>query len=288
MITTETLAWIDGSRDRTFDTADRGLAYGDGVFESMRFENGEVALFELHKQRLLEGCRILAIAGIESALQNAIEPALDYLRAQPDAGQAYRVKLIVTRGVGGQGFRPGPAIVAPTVIVRVTPLEDSAHNTLGVRLWLCRWRLALMPLLAGIKHLNRLEYVMAAQELNDDDASVQGLLTDTNGSVVEALHHNVFIVKRGELMTPKISMCGVKGVMRRHILQTMAPALGLAVSEKELRLDDLLAAEEIFLSNSVQGIWPVTEFRERKLQPGAITRQLQAILAKRWRGQDAS
>lgn len=287
MNTNESLAWINGSRDRSLDTADRGLAYGDGLFETMRFEKGEVALFELHKQRLLEGCRVLAIAGVESELQNALVPVLDYLRAQPNLSQAYRVKLIVTRGVGGQGFRTDPAIASPTVIVRVMPLEDSAYNTLGVGLWLCRWRLALMPLLAGIKHLNRLEYVMAAQELNGEDESMQGLLTDSNGSVVEALHHNVFVVKRGELLTPKIAMCGVKGVMRRYILDTLAPGLGLSVSEKELRLDDLLAAEEIFLSNSVHGIWPVTEFRERKLQPGAITRQLQAALAKQWRGQDA-
>lgn len=288
MITTETPSWINGSADRSLDAADRGLAYGDGVFESMRFEKGEIALFELHKQRLLEGCRVLAIAGVESALPNAMAPALEYLRAQPDTGQVYRLKLIVTRGVGGRGFRADPSIAAPTLVVQITALEANAYDRLGVHLWLCRWRLALMPLLAGIKHLNRLEYVMAAQELNSEEASVQGLLTDTNGSVVEALHHNIFIVKRGELMTPKISMCGVKGVMRRYISETLAPELGLSVIEKELRLDDLLMAEEIFLSNSVQGIWPVTEFRERELQPGAITRQLQAALAQRWRGQNAS
>lgn len=284
MITTETQVWINGSRECTFDTADRGLAYGDGLFETMRFANGEIALFKLHKQRLLEGCRVLAIAGVERLLADAIAPALQFLRSPSSAGRVYRVKVIVTRGTAGHGFRPDASVSAPTIIVRVTPLAETTENTQGVSLWLCHWRLALTPLIAGIKHLNRLEYVMAAQELADQDLSLQGLLTDTNGSVIEALHHNVFIVKRGELLTPKITMCGVKGVMRRHIIEVMAPALDLHVIEKELRLDDLLNADEIFLSNSVQGIWPVTEFRGKHLPLGPITSQLQTSVEQLWRG----
>lgn len=282
-ITAEPIIWINGQKSPSLDVADRGLAYGDGLFETMRFERGRVALLDLHMQRLMLGAHALAIEGVQPLVARVIGDALAELRAlQSDT--SYVIKLVVTRGVGGQGYRPAAEQPSPTVIVRVAPLAvDEAKLTNGVALKLCRWRLSLSPLLAGIKHLNRLEYVMAGRELAEEGESVQGLLTDANGSVVESLHHNVFIVKRGELITPQIAMSGVAGVMRTHILQSLAPALGIAASEGELRLDDLIGAEEILLCNSVQGVWPVVSFRSRELASGPITRGLQSQVELLWR-----
>lgn len=285
-ITAEPIVWVNGKKSRPLDLADRGLAYGDGLFETMRYQGGHIPLFDLHMQRLSKGAETLAIEGVRPLVAAAVEDVLIELRSHSEtaANAGYIIKLIVTRGVGGQGYRPAAQPSAPTVVIRVTPLiVDDVKATQGVALKLCKWRLSLSPLLAGIKHLNRLEYVMAGRELADEGEAVQGLLTDANGSVIESLHHNIFIVKQAELVTPRIAMSGVAGVMRGHILQTIAPAVGVKVSERELRLDDLLGADEMFLCNSVHGIWPVVRFRSRDLQPGPITRQLQAQIEQLWR-----
>lgn len=287
----KSIVWVGGQGDRSLDAADRGLAYGDGVFETMRFERGSFPLLDLHLQRLRAGCKALSITGIEEQLPVVLERIYAEMRepATRDSDAPYTVKLIVTRGLGGQGYMPPPSSSPPTVVVRLSPLQvDEVKNQDGVLLHLCRWRLALNPLLAGIKHLNRLEYVLAAQELVEEQCAAQGLLLDANGRVVESLHHNVFVVKRGELITPRIAMCGVKGVMRKFIIERVAPQTGLAVNEQELSIDDLIGAEELFLCNSVHGIWPVNEFRSSKWRPGPITRQLQAAIAEHWWTKNAS
>lgn len=286
----KSIVWANGRSDQTLDATDRGLAYGDGLFETMRFEHGAVALLEWHLQRLRAGCEALAIHGVEALLGPVLERLDMEMRALPRNEQEnpFTVKLIVTRGCGGQGYTPLASPSPPTVVMRITPLHsDDVNARQGVCLHLCRWRLALIPLLAGIKHLNRLEYVMAAQELVEQQITAQGLLTDANGCVTESLHHNVFVVKRGELLTPRIGMCGVRGIMRAFIIERLAPAIGLTVSEQELRIDDLIGAQEVFLCNSVHGIWPVREFRGTAWQPGPITRQLQEPLIELWQGQYA-
>lgn len=286
----KSILWVDGAISDCINAADRGLAYGDGLFETMRYENGDIPLLDLHLRRLSKGCQVLCLKEVEPHLAAAIEQLKVEMRTLADAGAAgaYVFKLIVTRGLGGKGYVPASVPTPPSIILRITPLlpENEKHQA-GVSLQLCRWRLSLSPLLAGIKHLNRLEYVMAAQELIAKDG-VQGLLTDANGSVVEGLHHNIFIVKQGELITPRISMCGVRGVARELIIERLAPAIGMAVSEQELSIDDLIGAQEMFLCNSVHGLWPVTEFRSRSWPPGEITLRLQELLAEIWRGGDAS
>lgn len=285
-ISEKSIVWVDGAISDRLSTADRGLAYGDGVFETMRYDSGSIALLDLHLRRLNKGCQVLGFKGVEPHLEAALERLRAEVRLLAEAAEAgaYVFKLIVTRGLGGRGYVPAPEPTPPTIILRITPLSPENENCqTGVSLQLCRWRLSLSPLLAGIKHLNRLEYVMAAQELSSQ-SGVQGLLTDANGSVVEGIHHNLFIVKQGELMTPRIGMCGVRGVARELIIERLAPALGVTVSEQELSIDDLIGAQEIFLCNSVHGLWPVIEFRSRFWQPGDITQRLQALLAEVWRG----
>lgn len=216
----KTIVWVDGAECDTINPADRGLAYGDGLFETMRGENGIVPLLDLHLRRLKKGCEVLALNGIETYLAVAFERIKTEMRELSESANcAYVIKLIVTRGHGGRGYIPPPVVTPPTIVLRISTMQpDAAKQDTGVKLQLCHWRLALSPLLAGIKHLNRLEHVMAAQELSGQE-DTQGLLTDANGRVIESLHHNIFIVKRDELITPRITMCGVKGVMRALIIE---------------------------------------------------------------------
>jgi len=253
---------VNGAAIDHVSALDRGLAYGDGLFESIRLIGVMAPLWSRHMQRLGEGCRRLRM------------PA-------PDAGQLWRevlqashempqsvVRITLTRGFGERGYAP-PAVVQPTRVVAAfapPPTRGDAHE--GVRMRVCNLRLAEQPLLAGIKHLNRLEQVLARAEW-DDPAIGEGVLCDSQGRVISATMANLFAVVDGQLLTPALDRCGVAGVARAEVLSACPQALVC-----DLSLDALLGATEVFLSSSVRGILPVQSLAERIYEPGAMSRQL--------------
>ncbi len=166
------------------------------------------------------------------------------------------MKLIVTRGSGTRGYAP-PVSPTPTRVLSIGAWPDYPHSHYvnGIRVRVCRLRLAASPALAGMKHLNRLEHVLAHLELRGTDAE-QGLLIDTTEHVVGGTSSNVFAIRKGRLLTPSIARAGVKGVMRRVVL-TAAGELGLEAVERDLTLDDVANADELFMTNALFGIWPV-------------------------------
>jgi 4-amino-4-deoxychorismate lyase len=262
----ETLWLVNGERSGV-DPADRGLAYGDGLFETMKAERGTVRRFDLHYERLREGCERLAIP---TPSQELI--ASEIAAHLPAQGRAI-VKLIVTRGAGTRGYRPLPN-PQPTRILAISPWADypARHYAEGVRVRTCELRLGENPRLAGIKHLCRLEQVLAQLELRDGEAE-QGLLLDASGRVVGGTSSNVFIVRNARLETPAITRCGIKGVMRRAVIATAAE-LALPVAEADLTLRDVENADEIFVTNALFGIWPVAQLGERRLSVGPLTQRL--------------
>jgi 4-amino-4-deoxychorismate lyase len=262
----ETLWLVNGQRTGV-DPADRGLAYGDGLFETMAAHDGRIRWLGLHFDRLEEGCRRLEIPPPEPRVL-ADEIASHCTRA----GRAV-VKLIVTRGPGTRGYAP-PASPAPTRILSIGawPKYPSSHYTSGICVRVCRLRLATNPVLAGMKHLNRLEHVLAHLELRGTDAD-QGLLLDTSEHVVGGTSSNVFAVHQGRLLTPAIERAGIKGVMRRVVLASAAE-LGVSVTECDLTLAEVANADELFMTNALFGIWPVASFDGRVLAPGPVTQRL--------------
>jgi 4-amino-4-deoxychorismate lyase len=262
----ETLWLVNGERTGV-DPADRGLAYGDGLFETMKAERGTVALLPWHYERLAEGCARLAF---QAPARATIEAELDaHLPRDRDAV----AKLIVTRGSGTRGYRP-PSDARATRILCVAPWTayPAAHYTSGIRMRTCALRLAENPLLAGIKHLNRLEQVLAQLEVDAAEAE-QGLLLDASDRVVSGTTTNVFAVDGERIVTPDLSRCGIKGVMRRAVIAA-AHELGKTVVETDVSMAALRAADEIFVTNALIGIWPVAELDERRLAAGPITRRL--------------
>ncbi len=227
---------------------DRGLAYGDGLFETMRAANGRIPLWERHMQRLLEGCRRLALPMPETA-----SLAGECQRLLPQQGQAV-VRLTLTRGHGPRGYA-APATVRPTRIVQVAPAPKLPRGWYhqGVRVHLCRMRLAAQPDLAGIKHLNRLEQVLARNEWQDESIA-EGLVCDADGHVISATAANLFAVLDGVLSTPSLVCCGVAGVTRAELL-----ARHDDIVVRSIALHELQQAEEIFLTSSIRGIVPVAE-----------------------------
>ncbi len=262
----ETLWLVNGQRTGV-DPADRGLAYGDGLFETMAARDGRIRWLDLHLDRLEEGCQRLQIPPPERRVV-ADEIASHCTRV----GRA-TVKLIVTRGPGTRGYAP-PAAPAPTRILSIGawPKYPSSHYANGIRVRVCRLRLATNPALAGMKHLNRLEHVLAHLELRDTDAD-QGLLLDTSEHVVGGTSSNVFAVHQGQLLTPAIERAGIKGVMRRVVLAAAAE-IGMPAVERDLSLADIANADELFMTNALFGIWPVASFEGRVLAPGRVAQRL--------------
>lgn len=221
---------------------DRGLAYGDGLFETVLVRDGVPLLWQQHLARLAEGCARLGFACPERA-------SLDALPSEAGRG-LHVLKLVVTRGSGGRGYLP-PAEPRPRLRWRVAPFTPhAAHWHAGVRVRLCRLRLGIQPQLAGLKHLNRLENVLARQEWDDADIA-EGVLCDSAGRLVEATCMNLFWQRDGRWETPRLDGCGVAGTLRAALLAEQP------IVEVEMDADELARVEALWLGNSVQGIWPV-------------------------------
>ena len=239
--------WINGRRRSLLDQRDRGLQYGDGLFETMKVQGGSIRLFDLHVERLYAGCRLLKIAAPKPHLLRSELTRIAALR------QEAVLKLIVTRGIGPRGYRP-PARARATRIVTLNPLPRvaPADAAKAVRLRVCATRLSANPSLAGLKTLNRLDSVLARSEWADTGIW-DGLMQDAFGDWVCGTMSNLFLRRGTALMTPLLDRCGVAGVMRRWILAS-APGLELRAVERRVRWQDLESAEEVFMSNAVAGI----------------------------------
>jgi 4-amino-4-deoxychorismate lyase len=240
---------VNGVEGAGISADDRGLQYGDGLFETMGAAKGKVLRFDLHMARLAEGCHRLGMPMPSSSL---IED--DCARVLEGLGAAV-VKLVVTRGPGPRGYPP-PANPSVTRIVNSTASQVSeSESARPISVRICETRLGRNPRLAGIKHLNRLEQVLAGAELREPTVD-EGLMRSTDDRLVSATAANLFMVRKGRLLTPQISDCGVSGVMREVVLRTAA-RLGIEVEIGDYTLADLERADEFFLTNAVRGIRPV-------------------------------
>lgn len=263
------LSWIDGQSAELLSVKDRGLAYGDGLFETIAVSGGQPSLLERHLARLVEGCARLHIP-LDRALLKA-----ELLAFSRQLGEGV-AKLMVTRGDGLRGYAP-PEPAQPRRILQGTakPLYPARNAELGVRLFPCSTRLAEQPLLAGLKHLNRLEQVLARSEWQDAEHA-EGLMLDTSGRVIEAVYSNLLVVSNGVLITADLSRCGVAGVMRAELL-AQAAAQGIECQVRDISYAELLSADEVMLCNSVYGVWPVCALQTHDWPVGPLTRKLQAI-----------
>lgn len=257
---------VNGQSAHLIPADDRGFQYGDGLFETALLIRRRVRFLDDHLQRLFDGCARLGIAAPdEQTLRNEIA------QVTADAERGV-LKIIVTRGSGGRGYRPSGT--ASTRVVVLHPLIPAPQKALRLR-W-CDIRLGRNARLAGIKHLNRLEQVLAQGEWRDGDAD-EGLMLDTEGEVVCATSANVFAVRDGALITPDLRFSGVQGVMRAQVLKAAAK-LRLAVSEEPLWPHDIETASEVFITNAVRGIRSVASLDSLQWsETGVATRLAKAL-----------
>lgn len=259
---------VNGEAQQQLPVSDRGLAYGDGVWETIAIKQGQPQLLEWHLQRLQHGLQVLGIVPVDWA---TLESEIYTLCNRQ---QRAVIKIIITRGSGGRGYNPY-GCHQPTRIVQryLWPSYPSHYPTDGIRLALCQTRLAAQPLLAGFKHLNRLEQVLARAEVGGEYQ--EGLVLDYADYVIEGTMSNLFVLQHnGQIVTPDLTYCGIAGIMQRFIQRSLVEN-GLECHIRKLTLHDLREAQSLFLTNSLIGIWPVREFLGKVYSIAPIIQTLQ-------------
>jgi 4-amino-4-deoxychorismate lyase len=257
---------VNGSFQEHINLSDRGLAYGDGAFETIRLASGKPVFMTEHLQRLRQTCEVLSIDCDFKKLNDDIEQLSERFS---DYGI---LKIIISRGEGGRGYRPENISEATRILTlhALPDLSDFNANE-GVRVFVCKQGLSKEKTLAGIKHLNRLEQVLAAKEW-PDDSYFEGLMCDTDGSVIEGTRSNLFFSENGVLYTPSLTQAGVNGVLRQYFLDHLSAEI---IVENEITIGRLLLADELFLCNSVIGVWPVKELisedKNKQFEPGEFS-----------------
>ena len=237
---------LSAPHDAGIHMDDRGLLYGDGLFETMLLRNGRARFLDDHMQRLFAGtARLKMNAPDAEVLRNELQ----LLVQGHDCGV---VKLIITRGCGGRGYRASSSHECTRLWQLFAPV---ATDNDGVTVQWCATRYARNPLLAGLKHLNRLEQVLAQSEWQDADIA-EGLVMDTEGELISGTMSNVFMIIDGIMVTPDLRYCGVSGVMRKNVLR-VARRMNLEIEERAVRPEELQSASEVFITNAVRGVRPV-------------------------------
>lgn len=248
------------------DLADRGFQYGDGLFETLLLQQGHIKYWPQHYSRLSSGCERLKIScppvqWFERNLQPYFQLNQDLI-----------LKIIVTRGSRGRGLQM-PESQTPNIYL----LHYKYNNTSifqPIRAYISEITLPKSNILAGIKHLNRLHYVLATEELKQRSLYDEALLCDDSASVVESIVSNLFIVKNNIVSTPDLSFCGVDGIMRQQVIKKLEQ-WDNSVKIESCSRQAILSADECFLTNSVQGIRALIQVEDKHFPLGPITQSLQ-------------
>src|SRR5882724_11923895 len=274
MTATADAVLVNGVPDAGVSALDRGVHFGDGLFETIACVKGRPRFLPLHLERLEFGCERLGFAA-----PNVDEIRAEVLELARDVDRAI-VKVLVTAGEAVvRGYARSGSETGTRITIRYPwPHETGAQLHDGVMARTLSLRLGENPRLAGLKHCNRLEQILARAELAADAGLAEGILFSSSGNLVSGTMSNVFLVRESCLLTPRIDQCGVAGVMRRVVLRE-ARRVGIPARECELRAQDVQTADELFLTNARIGIWPVRALDGRALAPGPVTRHLQSVLA---------
>jgi 4-amino-4-deoxychorismate lyase len=262
---------VNGRPDHSISVMDRGLTYGDGLFETIAVRDGRARFLEYHLQRLIASCDRLSISGQDD---DTLRAEVTELASECRSGT---IKIIVTRGAGERGYAP-PVNPNSTRIIGLIPDEPSSRHSwqTGIEMKFCETRIGIDPDLAGMKTLGRLDQVLARAELTDSGCQ-EGLMCTEDGQVICGTMCNVFFVVGGHLLTPGLARCGISGVMRRLVME-QASRVGIECREVTVDVVELLEANEIFVTNSRIGIWPVVRVESTRYEIGPTTRRLMAAL----------
>lgn len=264
---------FNGNSSDAISLYDRGLQYGDGLFETIAIEDESLLCWDKHLERLQSGCSRLKIP---IPNQDTLTEEAQRLTSSVEHGI---IKIIITRGQGGRGYAL-PVNVESTRIISLYPWPEYSFENPddGIKVHVCNYRYAHNSVLAGIKHLNRLEQVIARSEWTDSSIA-EGIVLDHEENVIEGTMSNIFYIKDNTLNTPELSACGVDGIIRQKVI-TLAAELDLEICINKISLKSLMNADEAFMCNSIIGVWPIKMLGEKSLMVGDKTIHLKKILQK--------
>lgn len=263
---------VNGAETSMLDALDRGLAYGDGIFRTLLLRGSKPVAWARQYAKIAADCGRL---GLQPPSPVALQADLTRIAADtPDCV----VKIIVTRGSGLRGYAIAAGLAQPRTIAISSPLPvyPRSYAEQGICARVCDLRLARQPALAGIKHLNRLENVLARSEWNDPQIA-EGILLDAADRVIGGTMSNLFMVRGNTLLTPDLSANGIHGVTRERILAA-GPGLGLKTMQGAFELKDLYAADALLVCNSVIGIWQIRALAHQHWLPHPYTRMIRTRL----------
>jgi 4-amino-4-deoxychorismate lyase len=253
---------INGISAEHISVMDRGLHFGDGLFETIACVDGQLQFWDDHINRIIEGANAL---GIECPAGSAYLNDINSMMS--DKHGRYVIKILLTRGQktgkGDRGFKYS-ADQMPTRIVMIGdwPNTDAIKEA---HLCFCAHPVSVNAKLSGIKHLNRLDNVLARNEWNDEFH--EGIMSDVNGNIIEGTMSNLFGIKNGDLYTPSLEYCGINGIIRKQVID-IAKNINIPLHISNLSKDDLCSMDEIFITNSIIGIWPVSRLHEKNINLG--------------------
>lgn len=254
----------------------RALQYGDGVFRTLLVWRGKVVDGDAQLRKLAADATRL---DLDAPSKESLESDFGQLLESVDCGV---LKIILGRRGGSRGYAPQTRAVQRLTSFGPLPQYGAACWSQGVRVEDATLRLSRQPYLAGIKHLNRLEQVLASRAWLPGQH--EALMCDDSGYAISGTRSNLFIAGNGILRTPRLTRCGIAGLMRDKLLQ-LAAANGLVCEEDDIRREELDRCDECFLTNSLIGLWPVRSLAQRQFAaPGPITTRLAALLNHPWRG----
>lgn len=271
-------SWLNGQLGDTLPLSDRGLQYGDGFFTTILLVDGRMLNWSEHWKRLEKTAQRLGFPKIsEQVLLDMVD---NVLGAQVKLQHQCVFKIMVTRGQGGQGYQPPTAQKAtPNIIMQLLPfpkieiakglLHQVTQDAIPVfyaRATICEIQWGIQPLLAGMKHLNRLENVLARQALLQEKKSQfnEAIMLDVNQNVISGTQANLCVIKENTLYTPNLTQSGIQGTLLTR-LKPYAESIGWEWKEQTMDLNFLNSAEEVFFCNSVRGIMPVQQIKQKTL-----------------------
>lgn len=259
---------VNGEISTLVAATNRGLNYADGLFETLNVRHGQPRWWQAHMDRLGVGCETLGLVMPPQAL------LLREVQTVSAGLSVAVVKIVLTRDGAGRGYMPDAGASCTRVVSAHTYPDGIAELARdGIKTRICNFRLALQPALGGIKHLNRLEQVLASAELRETDVA-EGILLDREDHVISAVSANLFLVMERRLLTPRMDRCGVRGILRGQLLA----AFNERCEQRRILVDMLREADEVFLCNSIRGIVPVTAIDQQSYPIGPVTRELQVWL----------
>lgn len=272
---------VNGSFNQAISPFDRGFAYGDGVFRTIKIVGGLPEFWPQHYQKLVADCAAINIVCPSAELLMSDLSQLFSTDANIESKVAV-AKIIITRGEGNRGYTP-PAITAPMRVVLKSDMPEYPEKRFsdGINLAVCETRLAAQPKLAGIKSLNRLENVLARMEWHNPDIA-EGIMLDVQANVIECTAANIFARFGDALITPDLRQCGVAGITRQRIIE-LAPTLSLKTSIETFDLEKLYQADEVVICSSLYGAWQVksvqvSESQQKSIKTGALAANIRAAL----------